>query len=91
MVIECRVAIDFGYAKAMAQTMLLMSSVPASNAISLKRDTKIQLQNQRARPKLSQYLLFNIPSSFSTSSPIFTTLAVYRTNTKAPLSKVVIL
>jgi len=27
------VAIDFGYAKAMAQTMLLMSSVPASNAI----------------------------------------------------------
>ncbi|CAJ1971887.1 unnamed protein product [Sphenostylis stenocarpa] len=69
----------------MAQTMLLMSSVPASYAIDLKRDTMIQLQNQISKPKFSQYIFFNpLPSS-----PTFTTFALYKTKTKAPLSKVV--
>ncbi|TKY56143.1 Photosystem II 22 kDa protein [Spatholobus suberectus] len=75
----------------MAQTMLLMSSVPSSYSIDPKRDSLLQLQNQRLRPKFS-HLFFNpLPSasySFS-SSRTFTTLALFKTKTKAPPSKVV--
>ncbi|XP_020994923.1 photosystem II 22 kDa protein, chloroplastic [Arachis duranensis] len=69
----------------MAQTMLLMSSVSTTYSMDLKKDTLLQLQNQRLRPKFS-HLPFNpIPSnSLSFSPPTFTTLALFKSKTKAP-------
>ena len=72
----------------MAQTMLLMSSVSASYSVDLKRDSLLQLQSQRLRPKFS-YLSFNpLPSTSFSSSRTFTTLAVFKSKTKAAPSKV---
>ncbi|MED6125849.1 hypothetical protein PIB30_072476 [Stylosanthes scabra] len=69
----------------MAQTMLLMSSVSTTYSMDLKKDTLLQLQNQRLRPKFS-HLPFNpIPSNSLTFSPrTFTTLALFKSKTKAP-------
>lgn len=76
----------------MAQTMLLMSSVPTSYSIDLKRDSLLQLQSQRLRPNYSNLFfnpLLSASYSFSSSSITFTTLATFKTKTKAPPSKVV--
>ncbi|XP_027332505.1 photosystem II 22 kDa protein, chloroplastic-like [Abrus precatorius] len=76
----------------MAQTMVLMSSVPASNSMDLKGNSLLQLRSQRLRPKFSRHFFNPLPSTFSfpSSSSTFTTIAIYKTKTKAsPTSKVV--
>ncbi len=75
----------------MAQTMVLMSSVSSSYSVDLKKDPLLQLQSQRLRPKFS-HLSFNpLPSnSLHFSSRTFTTLALFKSKTKAsPKTKVV--
>ncbi|KAI4337820.1 hypothetical protein L6164_016190 [Bauhinia variegata] len=71
----------------MAQTMLLMSSVSISHSVNFKRDSLPESESQRLRPKFSQ-LTFNplppTPFTFSSSSRPFTTLAVFKSKTKAP-------
>ncbi|KAJ1388112.1 Chlorophyll A-B binding protein [Sesbania bispinosa] len=69
----------------MAQTMLLMSSVSSSYSVDLKKDPLLQLQSQRLRPKFA-HLSFNpFPSnSLFFSSRSFTTLALFKSKTKAP-------
>ncbi|KAJ1376408.1 Chlorophyll A-B binding protein [Sesbania bispinosa] len=76
----------------MAKTMLLMSSAPSSYSIDLKRDSFFQLQSQRLGPKFSPLLFNPLPStsfSFSSSCRTFKTLALFKSKTKAPPSKVV--
>lgn len=79
----------------MAKTMLLMSStVQAGYSIDLKRDSLIQLNSQRLWPRFSPHLFNPLPStsfsfSSSSSSRIFTTLALFKSKTKAPPSKVI--
>lgn len=83
------------YTKQMAKTMLLMSStVQAGYSIDLKRDSLIQLNSQRLWPKFSPHLFNPLPStsfsfSSSSSSRTFTTLALFKSKTKAPPSKVI--
>ncbi|KAJ7965566.1 Photosystem II 22 kDa protein chloroplastic-like [Quillaja saponaria] len=74
----------------MAQTMLLMSNVSTSQAVDLKRDSLLQSQIQRIRPRQFSHLFFNpIPStSSSCSSRSSTTLALFKSKTKAPPKKV---
>ncbi|KAK7353184.1 hypothetical protein VNO80_18624 [Phaseolus coccineus] len=68
----------------MAQTMLLMSSVSSSHSLDLKKDLFLQL-----RPKFSQLSFNPLPSSasFSSSPRTFTTLALFKSKTKAPPAK----
>lgn len=79
----------------MAKTMLLMSStVQAGYSIDLKRDSLIQLNSQRLWPRFSPHLFNPLPStsfsfSSSSSSRTFTTLALFKSKTKAPPSKVI--
>ncbi|XP_045809627.1 photosystem II 22 kDa protein, chloroplastic-like [Trifolium pratense] len=69
----------------MAQTMLLMSSVSSTYSVELKKDPLLQLQCQRLRPRISD-VSFNPLSSNSKrlSSRTFTTLALFKSKTKAP-------
>ncbi|CAJ1971885.1 unnamed protein product [Sphenostylis stenocarpa] len=71
----------------MAQTMLLVSCVPASYSVYQKRNSLLQLQNRELRPKFS-CLFFNpllsASHAFSSSPRTFTTLALFKTKTKAP-------
>ena len=75
--------------EAMAQTMLLMSSVSSSYSVDLKKDLFLQLQSQSLRPKFSQLSFNPLPSSTSSfSSPrTFTTLALFKSKTKAAPAK----
>ncbi|QCE15775.1 photosystem II 22 kDa protein, chloroplastic isoform X1 [Vigna unguiculata] len=68
----------------MAQTMLLMSSVSSSHSLGLKKDLFLQL-----RPKFSQLSFNPLPSStpFPSSPRTFTTLALFKSKTKAPPAK----
>ncbi|BAT78637.1 hypothetical protein LR48_Vigan04g177600 [Vigna angularis] len=68
----------------MAQTMLLMSSVSSSHSLGLKKELFQQL-----RPKFSQLSFNPLPSSssFSSSPRTFTTLALFKSKTKAPPAK----
>ncbi|KAE9603923.1 hypothetical protein Lal_00001962 [Lupinus albus] len=74
----------------MAQSIMLMSSVSSSYSVSLKKDPLLQLQSQKLRPKFS-HLSFNpLPNNcFHFSSRTFTTLALFKSKTKAPPKKVV--
>ncbi|KAF7829829.1 photosystem II 22 kDa protein, chloroplastic [Senna tora] len=76
----------------MAQTLLLMSSVTTNYCVDLKRDSLLQIQSQRLSPKFSHFLLNSLPSTStcsSTSTSKFTTLALFKSKTKAAPSKVV--
>jgi hypothetical protein len=75
----------------MAQTMLLMSGVSTSHVVDLKRDTLLNFQIQKLRPKSFSHLLQlpRLPTDSSSSSPQpFTTFALFKSKTKAPLKKV---
>ncbi|XP_061363858.1 photosystem II 22 kDa protein, chloroplastic [Gastrolobium bilobum] len=73
----------------MAQTMLLMSSVSSSYSVDLKKDPLLQLQSQRLRPRFSHISFNPLPSnSLVFSSRTFTTLALFKSKTKAPPKKV---
>jgi hypothetical protein len=76
---------------AMAQTMLLMSSVSSTYSVELKKDPLLQLQCQRLRSRISN-VSFNPLSSNSKclSSRTFTTLALFKSKTKAPAKVVYI-
>ncbi|RVX22385.1 Photosystem II 22 kDa protein, chloroplastic [Vitis vinifera] len=64
----------------MAQTMLITPSVSGHSVLDLKRQPLLQ----RLRPKpFSHLLLPPLPTSSSTSSPAFTTLALFKSKTKA--------
>ncbi|KAJ4700683.1 Photosystem II 22 kDa protein chloroplastic-like [Melia azedarach] len=74
----------------MAQTMLLMSGVSTSHVGNLKRDSLLSFQSQRLKPKqLSQLLYFNPLPASTSSSKSFTTLALFKSKTKAPPKKAV--
>lgn len=73
----------------MAQTMLLMASVSTSNVVDLKRDSLLNFQVQKLRPKpFSHLLLPSLPTN--TSSQVFTTFALFKSKTKATPKKVFI-
>ncbi|KAG5250868.1 hypothetical protein OIU76_007145 [Salix suchowensis] len=70
----------------MAQTMLLMSGFSTGQVVDLKRDPLLQFQVQRLRPAPFSHLLYNPLSSkasSSSSSNVFTTLALFKPKTKA--------
>ncbi|KAJ9166656.1 hypothetical protein P3X46_021374 [Hevea brasiliensis] len=72
----------------MAQTILFMSGVSTKHVVNLKRDPLLQFQVERLRPKPFSRLFFNpLPSNSSFSSKTFTTLALFKSKTKAPLKK----
>ncbi|KAL4596248.1 hypothetical protein ACB092_12G150800 [Castanea dentata] len=72
----------------MAQTMLLMASVSTSNVVDLKRDSLLNFQVQKLRPKpFSHLLLPSLPTNTS-SSQVFTTFALFKSKTKATPKKV---
>jgi len=74
----------------MAQTMLLMASVSTSNVVDLKRDSLLNFQVQKLRPKpFSRLLLPSLPTNTS-SSQVFTTFALFKSKTKATPKKVFI-
>lgn len=74
----------------MAQTMLLMASVSTSNVVDLKRDSLLNFQVQKLRPKpFSHLLLPSLPTNTS-SSQVFTTFALFKSKTKATPKKVFI-
>ncbi|KAE8077457.1 hypothetical protein FH972_016019 [Carpinus fangiana] len=75
----------------MAQTMLLMSGVSTSHVVDLKRDTLLNFQIQKLRPKSFSHLLQlpRLPTDSSSSPQPFTTFALFKSKTKAPLKKVV--
>ncbi|KAG6655506.1 hypothetical protein I3843_05G199400 [Carya illinoinensis] len=73
----------------MAQTMLLMSGVSSSHVVDLKRDPLLNFQLQKLRPKpFSHLLLPHLPANTTSSSPAFTTFALFKSKTKAPVKKV---
>ncbi|XP_059458851.1 photosystem II 22 kDa protein, chloroplastic-like [Corylus avellana] len=75
----------------MAQTMLLMSGVSTSHVVDLKRDTLLNFQIQKLRPKsFSHLLLPPLPTDHSSLSQPFTTFALFKSKTKAPPKKVVV-
>ncbi|KAI4307271.1 hypothetical protein L6164_030475 [Bauhinia variegata] len=75
----------------MAQTMFLTSSFSTSHSLNFKRDSSLHLQSQRLRPKFSKIPFNPLPSTsftfFSSSRP-FTTLALFKSKTKATPKKV---
>ena len=75
--------------QAMAQTMLLTSSVSSTYSAKLNRDSLLYMQTHTLRPKFSQLLYNPLPSPstsfpFSSSSRSFTTQALFKFKTKAP-------
>ncbi|KAF5450717.1 hypothetical protein F2P56_031044 [Juglans regia] len=73
----------------MAQTILLMSGVSSSHVVDLKRDALLNFQLQKLRPKpFSHLLLPHLPANTTSSSPVFTTFALFKAKTKAPPKKV---
>ncbi|GAY34885.1 hypothetical protein WN944_008184 [Citrus x changshan-huyou] len=75
----------------MAQTMLLMSGVSTSHAGNLKRDSLVTFQTQMLRPKPFSHLMFNplsneslTAAAASSSSKAFSTVALFKSKTKAP-------
>lgn len=71
----------------MAQAMLLMMpGVSTTNTIDLKRNALLKLQIQKIKPKSSTSNLFfsPLPSSSSSSSTVFKTLALFKSKAKAP-------
>ncbi|CDP10910.1 unnamed protein product [Coffea canephora] len=69
----------------MAQAMLLTASVPSSHAGDLKRSEPLL---QRIRPKPISHLFFSpLPTSSSSSYCPLTTVAVFKSKTKAPAKK----
>lgn len=74
----------------MAQTMLLMSGVSTSHAGNLKRDSLVTFQTQMLRPKPFSHLMFNplsnesLTAAASSSSKAFSTVALFKSKTKAP-------
>ncbi|KAM7256091.1 hypothetical protein ACFE04_011832 [Oxalis oulophora] len=78
----------------MAQTMLLMSSsgFTSQAAVNVKRDSLLQTQIQMIKPKQVSHLLFNPFSTNANPSysvKQFTTFALFKSKTKAPVKKVV--
>ncbi|KAJ9146301.1 hypothetical protein P3X46_028583 [Hevea brasiliensis] len=73
----------------MAQTMLLMSGVSTRHVVHLKRYPLLQFQVERLRPKPFSHLLFSRLSANNTcfSSKAFTTLALFKSKTKAAPKK----
>ncbi|GMH31240.1 hypothetical protein Nepgr_033083 [Nepenthes gracilis] len=75
----------------MAQTLLLMSCV-STHTVDLKRRPLLQFQIQKIKPKSTSHLLFaplpKLCPPSSTSSSEFTTVAVFKSKTKAPTKKV---
>lgn len=74
----------------MAQTMLLMSSssVAKTNVVDLKSsDPLLQLQVQRLRPKSFSQLVFRPLPSSTTSLRSSGVVALFKSKTKAPVSK----
>lgn len=70
---------------AMAQTMLLMSSVSSTYSVPLNKDPLLQLQCQRLKPRFSDISFSPLSSnSKSFSSRTFKTLALFKSKTKAP-------
>ncbi|KAF5749029.1 Photosystem II 22 kDa family protein [Tripterygium wilfordii] len=69
----------------MAQTMLLM---PSSVSTNLKRDPSLQSQVQKLRPALLPKILFNpsLPTKPNSYKGL-TTIALFKSKTKAPLKK----
>lgn len=74
--------------------MLLMSGVSTSHAGNLKRDSLVTFQAQRLRPKPFSELMFNplsnesLAAAAASSSKAFTTVALFKSKTKAPPKKV---
>ncbi|KAL3504186.1 hypothetical protein ACH5RR_034027 [Cinchona calisaya] len=67
----------------MAQTMLLSANVPSIHANDLKREPLLQ----RIRPKISHLFFSPLPTSSSSSYSPLTTVAVFKSKTKAPPKK----
>lgn len=61
-----------------------MSSVSSSYSVELKKDPLLQLQCQRLKPKFSLISFNPLPSTSNSRSRTFTTLALFKSKTKAP-------
>lgn len=73
----------------MAQTTMFMSGVSTKHVVNLKRDPLLQFQVERLRPKPLSPIFYNpLPSCSASSSKTFTTVALFRSKTKAPVKKV---